>query len=316
VTGGAGRRALGRLVAACVGAGTFALARRALDSRAPGGPAAWARTNHAGREVSLLGGLALGASLGLAAPLAARAGSRPVPTSGTVRTSPASVRGHRRDVARSRLPLAAGLAATAATVAGAIDDHSERFTGLPSAQAKGLRGHLGALARGEVTTGAMKIAIIGAGSLAASATLGGGRGVVRVLADTALVAGCANLANLFDLRPGRALKVGGATLLPAALGLGSRSALPGRSALAAAGLGAVVAALPADLRAEDMLGDTGANPLGAACGVVLASGGSAPGRALALAGVVGLTLLSERVSFSAVIDSVPVLSAVDRAGRA
>jgi hypothetical protein len=233
-----------------------------------------------------------------------------------VRTSPASVRGHRRDVARSRLPLAAGLAATAATVAGAIDDHSERFTGLPSAQAKGLRGHRGALARGEVTTGAMKIAIIGAGSLAASATLGGGRGVVRVLADTALVAGCANLANLFDLRPGRALKVGGATLLPAALGLGSRSALPGRSALAAAGLGAVVAALPADLRAEDMLGDTGANPLGAACGVVLASGGSAPGRALALAGVVGLTLLSERVSFSAVIDSVPVLSAVDRAGRA
>ena len=92
--------------------------------------------------------------------------------------------------------------------------------------------------------------------------------------------------------------------------------MPGGTARLAAGLlGVVLAALPADLAATDMLGDTGANPLGAGVGVVLAADPSTARRTLALALVVGLTLASERVSFSQVIDSVPVLRAIDRAGR-
>jgi hypothetical protein len=75
-----------------------------------------------------------------------------------------------------------------------------------------------------------------------------------------------------------------------------------------------MALLPADLRGESMLGDTGANPLGAAVGLAAAQALGARGRVLALAVVTGLTLASERVSFSRVIEAHPLLDAVDRWG--
>ena len=70
---------------------------------------------------------------------------------------------------------------------------------------RGFRGHLGALAHGEVTTGAVKLGGIGATGLAASALLDGG--ALDVTVNAGLIAGGANLLNLFDLRPGRAIKV-------------------------------------------------------------------------------------------------------------
>ncbi|MGC5617568.1 hypothetical protein [Georgenia sp. Z1491] len=279
---------LARATAAALGAGATVAARRLLDRRPPGRPGAWTRTNHAGDPVSLLGGLAVGAAATALGPLLAAA-------------TPLG----------PRVALAAGVAGGAATVAGVLDDHGEDLTGVPTGRAKGLKGHLGALARGEVTTGAVKIAVVGAGAAGAAALLPGPRPVLGRLADAALVAGCANLANLFDLRPGRALKVAGLALAPAALAGPDQ-----RAALAAGSLGVVGAALPADLAARDMLGDTGANPLGALVGVVLAADGSAVRRTVALGGVVALTLASERISFTSVIDSVPVLRAIDRAGRA
>ncbi|MCQ6349962.1 hypothetical protein NPL98_28810, partial [Bacillus cereus] len=80
----------------------------------------------------------------------------------------------------------------------------------------------------------------------------------------ALAAGCANLANLLDLRPGRALKVvlPPAALLVLAAGEAERPRRGGTLALAALLPG--LAALPADLRERGMLGDAGANVLGAA----------------------------------------------------
>lgn len=64
-----------------------------------------------------------------------------------------------------------------------------------------------------------------------------------------------------------------------------------------------------------MLGDTGANALGALVGAALALVPSAAVRTGALAGVVTLVVASEKVSFSAVIDRVPLARAVDRWGR-
>lgn len=209
------------------------------------------------------------------------------------------------------------------------------------AVAKGLRGHLGALRAGRLTTGAAKALGIPVLALLATAAAPGERSgrrgaahVAQVLTDAALVAGSANLVNLLDLRPGRALKV----VLPAAVALtvtplptaadqeatgggraagADRGAGRGRSgrALGAAALIPAAAALVPDLREHGMLGDAGANALGAAVGLAVTRRTTPPVRLGLLAGVAALTLASERVSFSAVIDRTPPLRALDRWGR-
>ncbi len=167
--------------------------------------------------------------------------------------------------------------------------------------AKGFRGHLAALRRGQLTSGMVKVGGIGAAGLAAAALLAGRRPLADVVLDGAVVAGSANLLNLFDLRPGRALKVG----------------LLGAAAVGAPGpAGAAAALLPADLGERVMLGDAGANALGALLGLAavhrLPSRGA---RAALLAGLTALTGASEVVSFTAVIERTPPLRALDALGR-
>ncbi|GAA0991093.1 hypothetical protein GCM10009555_077850 [Acrocarpospora macrocephala] len=132
--------------------------------------------------------------------------------------------------------------------------------------------------------------------------------------DGAIIAGSANLANLFDLRPGRAIKVGllaGAPLLAASL-YGSRPATAG---LAAIPLGAAVALLPEDLAERAMLGDAGANSMGALLGLAASARLSRKARLGVLGVVVGLTAASEKVSFTKVIANNPVLHRIDMIGR-
>ncbi len=117
------------------------------------------------------------------------------------------------------------------------------------------------------------------------------------------------MINLFDLRPGRAGKIA----LVAGLS-GIASADPLVASTSGAVTGAVLATLPDDLREVGMLGDLGANALGAVIGLRL-SMLAAPARFVAVAGVLGLTLASERVSFSRVIESVPALRRLDQLGR-
>ncbi|WP_062951237.1 MULTISPECIES: hypothetical protein [Brachybacterium] len=199
---------------------------------------------------------------------------------------------------------------------GLLDDLLEphqRRAGRPVS--KGLRGHLASLRSGRLTTGAAKALGIPALALLAAAGGPAPRGGAMVPVDAALMAGCANLANLLDLRPGRALK---AVLPPAALlaltaGEDERARTGARLAVAALLPGAL--ALPTDLREHGMLGDAGANVLGAAVGAAATRTLPAPARLALLGGVVALTLASEKVSFSAVIDRTPALRALDRAGR-
>ncbi|GAB7189303.1 hypothetical protein NUM3379_00090 [Kineococcus sp. NUM-3379] len=288
----------------CAAAGLAALAggataAGALRRRPPGGAARWERTNHRGEPVTLLEGPAVA--------LAAVAGALAVPS------------------VPLRWRLAAAGACTGAAVFGAVDDLTEG-AGERAAGARGLRGHLAALRRGRVTTGALKVAGIGAtGLLAAVAAPPAGpptgragtlTRAVDVAVAGALVAGCANLVNLFDLRPGRALKV---TLAAAAV-LAHPAPVPGprqraACALAGAAAGAAAAALPADLAERSMLGDTGSNALGALLGVAVLARCGRRGRGGVLTAVSALTLASERVSFSAVIAATPVLRELDALGR-
>lgn len=234
---------------------------RWLRQNPPGGSQRWERTNFAGGQVSLVGGPAAVAGLVAGA------------------------------LTQGRASTAVGLSAVGTV--GVYDD----LYGEPTT--KGVRGHLGALRSGVVTSGAVKIGVVSLAGLliARGEARSSGLGLLR---DGALVAGAANVVNLFDLRPGRAYKVA------APVGL-----LPGGGPIA----GVLSAAIADDLSGRTMLGDCGSNALGAAAGAALVRDLPPTARWLGLVAAVGLTFASERVSFSALIEQHPVLDRIDRAGR-
>jgi hypothetical protein len=265
--------------AAVAGAGARA-AYALLRARPPGGTQTWSRTNHRGEDVTLLAGPAVAAG-GLAGAALAPGVS-------------------------GRYKAAMIVACAGAAAFGGYDDLAG------DSGSKGFRGHLGALRRGELTTGVVKLAGITATGLAAGLlTAGqrsrpGGRPAADVIIDAGLVAGGANLLNLFDVRPGRAIKV--------AAGAGGLVAGSAGRELAAAPLAAALALLPDDLGERAMLGDAGANALGAMLGVA-ATTLPRPARLAALAGIAGLTAASERVSFTKVIERTGPLRWLDMLGR-
>lgn len=276
-----------RLLLAVAGATAARLALRAVATRhAP----ALERSNFRGRTVSL----AAGPALAVAAATTAAAGAGTLP--------------------------GAAAALTAGLGAGAVGLYDDVVSQRPDQKtAKGFRGHLAALGRGRFTSGLVKVVGVGAAGLAASALLARAdqrrrpdarhrltRGV-DVLLGAGVIAGTANLMNLLDLRPGRAVKAG--LLLGAPLAYGQVGGL------AAGPVGAAAALLPDDLDEQVMLGDCGANALGAQLGLALAARTGPLARAGLLVGIAALTAASERVSFTQVIERTPVLRELDALGR-
>jgi UDP-N-acetylmuramyl pentapeptide phosphotransferase/UDP-N-acetylglucosamine-1-phosphate transferase len=167
---------------------------------------------------------------------------------------------------------------------------------------------LRAARRGRLTSGLVKVGVLSAAGFAAAVVLS--RGVTaQTVADGALIAATANLVNLFDLRPGRAAKLSAAGFA-VVLAVGSLAVDP-----VAWCAGAALGTLPGDVHERLMLGDGGANAVGGALGVGLVVALAQPARVVVLAVVVALTLLSERVSFSHVIERTPPLRWLDRLWR-
>ncbi|MEV5410515.1 hypothetical protein AB0K60_16945 [Thermopolyspora sp. NPDC052614] len=281
------RAFLGAVAGAALGAVAARAAYSAFGRRPPiGDEKTWTRTNHRGEPITLLEGPAFVAGAGAAAALAPGLSLRQ--------------------------KAAAALAGLGGGALGAYDD----LYGTTSS--KGFKGHLTALAKGEVTSGSVKILGIGATGLAAAALVS--RGPADTLVNGALIAGSANLANLFDLRPGRAIKVGllaGTPLLAASLAKAARgdAGAASAAALTAIPLGAAVVLLPEDLGERAMLGDAGANALGALLGLAAAARLGRTGRWTALGTVVALTAASEKVSFTKVIAGNRILNKIDMLGR-
>ena len=115
------------------------LSYAALRARPPGGAQTWERTNHRGEPVTLLEGPAVAIG-GIAGAVAGDASTR--------------------------VRIALAVAGAGAAAFGSYDDLQG------NGASKGFRGHLGALRNGELTTGAIKIAGIGATGLAAALIAG------------------------------------------------------------------------------------------------------------------------------------------------
>ena len=295
-------RARGLIAVAAAGvtaAGAARLAYAAAHQRPPGGTKTWSRTNHRGEPVTLLEGpaVAVGAIVGALAQAGLRSVTGPEGSAGSA--GPAGP-------GAWRPALAVAAAGAGAAAFGAYDDLAG------SGDRRGFRGHLGALRNREVTTGTVKLGGIGATGIVSAVLAGGSPGDVVI--NAGLVAGGANLLNLFDLRPGRAIKV--AVASGALIGAGGTRTGRGAGIAAplAAPLAAALAMLPEDLRERSMLGDCGANALGAMLGAA-AVGLPRPARITLLAGITGLTAASEKVSFTKVIERTPPLRRLDMLGR-
>jgi hypothetical protein len=149
---------------------------------------------------------------------------------------------------------------------------------------RGFRAHLGR----RRTTGVLKLFGIPLVGLVATRRLWG----------ALLVGLAANFLNQLDTRPGRALK---AYLLAAPF--------------AGAPAGTAVMLAPYDLREMAMLGDSGANALGALLGLSSVSKLTGRGRWAAIGALAGLTLLGETRSLGELIERTPVLRELDSLGR-
>ena len=183
--------------------------------------------------------------------------------------------GGRRSAAQVRFGVAA------AALLGLADD-------LWSGPERGFRAHLG---KGS-TTGVAKAVGIPLAALA----------VTRSVRGAALVALAANALNQLDTRPGRALK---AFLAGAALVRGPAKGYVPIAVLLA----------PYDLHEMTMLGDAGANALGAVLGYGSVSKLTVRGQILSIAALAALTLAGETRSLGALIEGTPGLSYLDRLGR-
>jgi hypothetical protein len=191
------------------------------------------------------------------------------------------------------------LGAAIVFLAGVVDDG---FGGA----VRGLRGHLRALAAGQLTTGGLKLA---AAVLAAAITVAWtprDHAWANLLALVA-IAGCTNVWNGLDVAPGRALK-GFLVVAVVLLVVDLRAVL-------LVGTGAAAATLLPDLRERGMLGDSGANLLGFLAGAEIVRRLPEVWLIPAALIVVGLNVLAETVTFTRTIEAIPPLRWFDRFGR-
>jgi len=180
----------------------------------------------------------------------------------------------------ARVPLLGWVVALQEPLVTAIGLADDAWSG----RERGFAAHL----RARRTTGVLKLVGIPLVALART----------RSLSGALLVALSANALNQLDTRPGRALKA----YVLAGLAVD-------------APLGLAVCLLPYDLREMGMLGDGGANGLGAMLGLSSVDRLTGRGRWIAIGALAGLTLLGERRSLGELIERTPVLRELDELGR-
>ena len=193
-------------------------------------------------------------------------------------------------------------ASIAMSFVGIIDDS------LGNRGVTGLIGHFKALFKGSLSTGAFKALLGGFVGLTLAVTLS--KSIPNIIVATLVVALSTNMMNLFDLRPGRAIKA----YVILAIIIFLASAKFNREVMMLI-VPAVLAYFYFDLRALTMMGDAGSNVLGVSIGVFIVSSFDLPVQLVSLVLLVAIHVLTEKFSLTKIIENNKFLDYVDKLGR-
>ena len=193
-------------------------------------------------------------------------------------------------------------ASIAMSFVGIIDDS------LGNRGVTGLIGHFKALFKGSLTTGAFKALLGGFVGLTLAVTLS--KSIPNIIVATLVVALSTNMMNLFDLRPGRAIKA----YVILAIIIFLASAKFNREVMMLI-VPSVLAYFYFDLRALTMMGDAGSNVLGVSIGVFIVSSFDLPVQLVSLVLLVAIHVLTEKFSLTKIIENNKFLDYVDKLGR-
>lgn len=186
--------------------------------------------------------------------------------------------------------------------AGIIDDT------IGNRDVSGLKGHFKSLFKGKLTTGGFKALFGGFVGLIISVCIS--KNIIDIIVNTLIIALSTNFMNLFDLRPGRAIKVYLVIIIIILFTLtGYIQMLPLLI------LPNVIAYFNYDLKAKAMMGDTGSNVLGISIGILMALGYALNVRIAWLIFLILIHILTEKFSLTKIIEKNKVLNFIDRLGR-
>ena len=186
--------------------------------------------------------------------------------------------------------------------AGIIDDT------IGNRDVSGLKGHFKSLFKGTLTTGGFKALFGGFVGLIISVSIS--KDIIDIVVNTLVIALSTNLMNLFDLRPGRAIKVYLVIMITIFFTLSGYIQI-----LPLLILPNVLAYFNFDLKAKAMMGDTGSNVLGISIGILMVLGYTLKVRIVWLVFLVLIHLLTEKFSLKKIIEKNKVLNFIDRLGR-
>ncbi len=172
----------------------------------------------------------------------------------------------------------------------------------------GLKGHFKSLFKGKLTTGGFKALFGGFVGLIISVAIS--KNITDIIVNTLIIALSTNLMNLFDLRPGRAIKAYLVIMIAIFVTLtGYIKILPLLI------LPNVLAYFNYDLKAKAMMGDTGSNVLGISIGILMAFGYTLNVRLGWLVFLILIHIFTEKFSLTKIIENNKVLNFIDRLGR-
>ena len=132
-----------------------------------------------------------------------------------------------------------------------------------------------------------------------------------IVVNTLIIALFTNLINLFDLRPGRSIKI----FILLSIIMLFTSSIKEYNFIFYSFYGILVIYFPLDLKAKSMTGDVGSNVLGITLGIFCGLTHSLIVKSIYLFILIIIHIIAEKVSFSNIIEKNKVLKFMDDLGR-